>query len=400
MNKINRLPSKNPPCGLKVQDVPQLVSFTFDDNTYSGLPGSGAEGGIKFIIDTLTSRKNPLGSNKACFDGTDIAGTFYFKGNNARENPFEDDSLVKKALREAYEKGFEIGSHTYSHPHGLEFDEESEPVKRTPLIDKKGWIEELNKSIDVLTKSWNPTVKEHENEYGPGIQRKDITGFRTPFIEFNDDTFSALQELDFEYDASLEEGWQNSDEGTNFLWPYTLDNGSEGEKWYSREEFESEPLVGKHPGLWELPNYTIIVPPDEKCEEYGTTTGTRSRVKQADDSFDEESGKITGIDWNIWFEFFMSPEDALASLKYSFDLRYNGNRCPWPIAFHSDIYSDRYDSTDLDDSERAKIKADAVQRRDTFIKFIDYILSKPDVRIVTAQKMLQWLKEPKPLHRN
>ena len=94
----------------------------------------------------------------------------------------------------------------------------------------------------------------------------------------------------------------------------------------------------------------------------------------------------------------MSPEDALASLKYTFDLRYNGNRCPWPIAFHSDIYSDRYDSTDLDDAERAKIKANGAQRRDTFIKFIDYILSKPDVRIVTAQKMLQWLKEPEALH--
>ena len=394
--KITRMPSANPPDGLMPQNVPQLVSFTFDDNTYSGFPESKASGGIKFVTDTLTSRKNPSGDNTACFDGTSVAGTLYLKANNACENPFEDDSLIKKAVHEAYEKGFEIGSHTYSHPHGLDCD--TDPDKRTVLMNADDWINEISRSVDVITKPWNAGVKEHENQYGPGIPRKDITGFRTPFIEFNDGTFTALQKLGFEYDASVEEGWQENQDGTNFLWPYTLDNGCEGDRWVSKENYDSEPLIGKHEDLWVLPNYVVIVPPDEKCAEYGTAPGARSRLKKADDSFDEESGKLTGIDWNIWFEFYMSAEDALASLKYTFDLRYNGNRCPWPIAFHSDIYSDKYDSTDLDESERAKVKADVKKRRETFVKFLDYILSKPDVRIVTAQKMLDWLKSPSALH--
>lgn len=385
--EIKRMPSENPPAGLKAENVPQLVSFTFDDNSYSGLPESGAEGGMKFITDSLTSRRNPAGNNAGCFDGTQIAGTFYIKGDNGCENPFEDVSLVKKAWRLAYDKGCELGAHTYSHPHGLEFDFDSEPAKRTPIIDVEGWTDEINRCIDVLT---NP-------RHGIEIDRNRIVGFRTPYIEFNNDTFTALQNLGFKYDASVEEGWQDSSDGTNYLWPYTLDNGCECDKWVSAEDYGSEPLVKSHPGLWCLPNYTIIVPPDEKCAEYGTLPGARERMKQAEDSFDEKTGKITGIDWNIWFEFFMSPEDALASLKYSFDLRYNGNRCPWPIAFHSDIYSDKYDENNLDKEERAKIKADARQRRQTFISFLDYLLTKPDVRIVTSENILKWLKNPEPL---
>lgn len=396
--KFNRQPSQNPPCGLKPENIPQLVAFTFDDNTYSGLPGSGAEGGMKFIVDTLTSRKNPAGNNAECFDGTQVAGTFYLKGNNACENPFEDDSLVKKSWREAYEKGCEIGTHTYSHPHGMEYDWDASPAKRIPIIDVQGWTDEINKCLDVITKPWNPDVKEHETQYGIGVDRKDIIGHRTPFLEFNDHAYTALQNLGFEYEAAVEEGWQDDQDGSNFLWPYTLDNGCEGDKWVSEYFYDgSKPLIGKHPGLWCLPCYAIVVPPDEKCEEYGTTVGARARMKKEVDSFDESTGKITGLDWNIWFEYYMTAEDALATLKYSFDLRYNGNRCPWPIGFHSDIYSSKYDINDLEGDDPAKIKANAAQRRETVIKLVDYILSKPDARIVTAKDMLNWIKNPKAL---
>ena len=380
IKKISRKASSNPPFGLNPKDVPQLISFTFDDNTYSGLPGSGAEGGLRFIIDELTSHG--------------AAGTIYLKANNIAENPLEDDSLVKKACREAYEKGFEIGSHTYSHPHGLDFIEDGGKTIRKPVLTKDDWKKEIEKFVDTVTKPWNPDVKEHQSQYGLGIDASEIVGHRTPFLEYNDGAYSALDELGIEYEAAAEEGWQPEQDGTNFFWPYTLDEGCFCDSWVAENFFDgAEPLIGKHPGLWILPCYVMLIPPDDKCAEYGTTPGLRKRLKEANPYFDEESGKITGVDWNIWFEYFMSKEDALASLKYSFDLRYNGNRCPWPFAFHSDIYSDKYDINDLEGEDPAKIKANAAQRREAFSEFLEYVLSKPDVKIVTSAQMLEWLKK-------
>ena len=66
---------------------------------------------------------------------------------------------------------------------------------------------------------------------------------------------------------------------------------------------------------------------------------------------------------------------------------------PWPFAFHSDIYSDKYDVNDLEGDDPAKINANATQRREAFTEFLEYVLSKPDVKIVTAAQMLEWLKK-------
>ena len=118
--KFCRLPSALPPAGLKTNEVPQLMSFAFDDNAYSGYKESGAVGGMKFIIDTFESFKNPKGKgNKQTFDGEPYKVTLYFKGNNAIKNPREDDALVKKIVHEAYERGHEIGCHTFTHPEGI-----------------------------------------------------------------------------------------------------------------------------------------------------------------------------------------------------------------------------------------------------------------------------------------
>lgn len=380
IDRISRKASSLPPYGLKAKELPQLISFTFDDNTYSGLPASGAEGGLHFITEELSSHG--------------AAGTIYLKGNNIAENQFEDDSLVKKACRQAYEKGFEFASHTYSHPHGLDFIEEDGKTIRKPILTKEQWIAEIEKFCDTVSKPWNENVKEHESQYGLGIKASEIIGHRTPFLEYNDGLFSALEELGIEYEAATEEGWEPDQDGSNFFWPYTLDEGCFSENWVAENFFDhSEPLIGKHPGLWILPCYVMIVPPDDKCLEYGTQPGFRARMKKANPWFDEASGKITGVDWNIWFEYFMNKEDALAVLKYSFDLRYYGNRCPWPLAFHSDIYSDKYDKNDLEDEDPANIKADAAQRREVFKAFLDYVASKPDTKILTSAQMLEWLKK-------
>ncbi|MBO4404588.1 MAG: polysaccharide deacetylase family protein, partial [Treponema sp.] len=384
--KFCRLPSALPPEGLKVEQVPQFMSFAFDDNAYSGYEESGAVGGMKFIIDTFESFSNPKANgNAATFDGEKYKTTLYFKGNNAFPNKREDDALVKRIVREAYDRGHEIGCHTFTHPEGVKFNWDTEPAQRIDNLFYDDWMKELTQCIDVLTKPYNPDAKSGDTESGMGIPREDIVGFRTPFLDYNEHVYKALEDLGFKYDATIEEGWQDDQDGSDFLWPYTLDAGSPGDEYVAKNFYgKKEPFVGKHPGLWLLPEYVLVIPPDELCEKYGTKPGARKRAMEASDG-DGESGKITGMDWNIWFQFFMDKADALATMKYSFDLRYDGNRCPFTFGMHTDIYSDKYDIYDLEGDEKDKIKATAKERREAVKEFLEYINSKPDTRVATAE---------------
>ena len=242
--------------------------------------------------------------------------------------------------------------------------------------------------------SFNPDVKSGETQFGMGIKREDIVGFRTPFLDYNEYVYKALETLGFKYDATIEEGWQDNMDGSDFLWPYTLDEGSPGDAFVAKDMYErDEPFVKKHPGLWLLPEYVLIIPPDELCEKYGTKKGARKRAEEASGE-DLEPGKITGMDWNIWFQYFMNKEDALATMKYSFDLRYDGNRCPFTFGMHTDIYSDKYDVYDLEGDEKDHIKANAAQRREAVVEFLEYISKKPDCRVTTADNVRKYLENP------
>ena len=128
--------------------------------------------------------------------------------------------------------------------------------------------------INLLTKPYNPNAKEGDPDSGMGIKREDIVGFRTPYLSYNEHVYYALEKLNFKYDATIEEGWQADQDGSNFFWPYTLDEGSPGDEYVAKVFYEkNEPFVKKHPGLWVLPEYVLIIPPDELCEKYGVKKG-------------------------------------------------------------------------------------------------------------------------------
>ena len=79
-----------------------------------------------------------------------------------------------------------------------------------------GWRTEIQGCTDVLTGA------------AVGARRDEITGFRSPFGQYNAALFPVLKELGFWYDCSIDEGHQPDQDGTNYFWPYTLDNGSPG----------------------------------------------------------------------------------------------------------------------------------------------------------------------------
>ncbi|MBN1982254.1 MAG: polysaccharide deacetylase family protein [Chitinivibrionales bacterium] len=372
------LPSQTPPGKLSVSNVPMFVSFGFDDNGKAGKAKSGGEPScIAWIVSKLlTNRTNPKGSgNAATYDGTPCKATFYMTATyGATEYIYDNPMDVKKAWNNAYTLGHEVGNHTFSH------NENSSPKS------VQSWQSEIDRCNEWLTKPAPPDSVEDWDEskfkiYGAGVKKEDIHGFRCPRLELNNSMFNALRNTTIMYDCSIEEGWQQTHDGTNFLWPYTLDQGSPGwellVQWSKDDpDIPDKESLQNYPGFWEMPVHPVIVPPDDKCEQYGVPRGLRASLQKTVKWFDIESGKITGLDYNMVTEFKMKKAELLATLKYTLDLRLQGNRCPFMFGAHGDLYTA---GSDL---------------QAAIAEFIDYALSKPDVRIVPVKKILDWLRKP------
>ena len=368
--------SQNPPGSLEIEQVPQFISFGFDDNGFSGFDNSGGTGGVRFVMDLFSSRYNPRGSgNQRTYDGAQIHFSMYCTTSYLDRNEKENPVFVKRAWKEALLKGNEIGVHTHHHKHGVQ-------------LSLQEWESEIRECLDWLTKPFDSDelLNAPDPSKGIGMLPSEIYGFRTPYLEYNDNALKAVFHKGFLYDCSIEEGFQDDQDGTNFFWPYTLDNGSPGDK-ISALEHRRKP-VSEYPGLWEIPGYVVIVPPDSHCNKYGVEPGLRSKMKNAQGYFDEKNGKITGFDWNLWIEFGMTGAEFLATLKYTLDLRLKGNRCPMTFGTHSDIYSSKFQ--DLPNSS-------VEERQQALEEFIDYALSIPEVRIVSAKELLDWIREPSAL---
>jgi len=253
----------------------------------------------------------------------------------------------------------EIGNHTYAHNHGAQFSVGQ-------------WQQEIQSATDWIRKPWDPNEDVNSPNAANGIGwQEHLYGFRTPFLEYNDNTLAVVDEKGFYYDCSIEEGWQEDHDGTNYNWPYTLDHGSPGHE--VLVEWGSKEPITNHPGLWELPVYPVIVPPELRDTMH-------SRVSW----FDPASGKITGFDYNLWVSFSMTKTEFVKTLKYTLDQRLAGNRAPMLLGVHSDYYSDKYTGAPA---------ATAAERRAAIKEFLDYARSKQAVQIVSYKHVLDWMRE-------
>lgn len=371
--------SPSPPAPLKVDQVPLFVVFGFDDNGISGLDNPKESEGVKFITDVFASRNNPKGlGNNRTYDGTQTHFSMYCATRYIASKEIENPVLVKRAWKGAILEGNEIGIHTHLHSHGSRFSVEE-------------WELEIQTCIEWLIKPYDSqeSLVEPDSTKGIGIDRSNIYGFRAPYLEYNVNALQAAFYRGFLYDTSIEEGFQDDQDGTNYFWPYRLYNGRNRNKLIPL--LPNRKRVSNHQGFWEIPIYAVIVPPDSQCAQYGIEPGFRKKMKQEQNYFREDSGKISGLDWNLWNEFEMTKEEFLATLKYSFDLRLQGNRCPFIFGAHSDMYSPKYHKVP---------NVTVEERQQALIEFIDYILTLPDVRIVSAKELIDWMKAPSPLRRN
>ncbi len=367
-------PSKAPPGGLSPSKVPMFVSFGFDDNEYPGYREMNeGSGGMVWMLDLLKNRCNPRGTGNAnTFDLSPCRVTFFNVGLYISTLNSDRAEWVKKSWHQAFQDGHEIGNHSFDHAQG------------GLLRSEEAWYEQITNCTKILCRPYNPKAKipHFSATTGIGIDHTNIKGFRAPYLEYNDNLFKAMVRAGIRYDTSIQEGAQQDQLTGEHYWPYTLDHTSPGNE--TLVKWGVTKPIGRHPGLWELPVYPFIVPDDNSVQQYGLNYSLRDVAASRSENFLKSNGKITGFDYNLLYLFKFNKREVLAIMKNTLDLRLLGNRCPMLIGAHTGIFHE--DKTDI--AMPAKI------RREILEEFIDYALSKPDVRIVRFDQVLQWIKNP------
>jgi hypothetical protein len=409
---------------LDATTIPQLVSITFDDNFgLEGVPAGTDPNteGVNWIVQQWGALKNPSGSppNPDNFDGTPVHATFYYTSIYATDpstsvttttgsTPGQDANHANHdGWAKAFAAGHEAADHTVNHYNG------------GPLMLGGGaccdgrnwaaadWASEMTQCNGLLT---NPSAT-----IGIGAKATDVIGFRAPYLGYNDAMFSALQMNNFTYDTSLPNCFDDGEDGTNCAWPYTLDNGSPDQLVLARKFSNtyggvmwSFPMVTAHPGLWEMPPATLIIPDDSQATQYNFMPGLRTRIPAFaagpsislpsmgmtgmaglayPDIYEMSSSKIAGLDYSLLNDAQIQPDEMRAILEYNLDLHLKGNRAPFIFIAHSFNYSNEGAS----DSNTPSLGIrDA--RQQALLAFVKYALAKPEVRIVNVKDILAWVR--------
>lgn len=359
--------SIKPPGNLTASQVPQFIVLGFDDNPTSG---DSLTGGIVWILDYLKNKRNPAGNgNAATFDNALVRATFLTYTVGFYED-MEDEPLdLMRAIGRAYKEGHEIGNHSFNHA----------TTNATTLAEWESQIDKTNTNLakpvppDTVASMWdweNPTIVVN---YGAGVDKASITGWRTPSLAYNAATFTAIRARGFTYDCSIEDGWEDGKDGTNFTWPYTLNQGSAGSDYTDDWDSEGHTHIGSYPGVWELPQQPFMVP-----------ASLAGAIK------DDDKTRITGLDYNIIDntsgDLGLKGADFYSILCYTLDCRLKGNRAPLMIGGHSQFTTDAW--------AKSSSNTTGPEIRKAWADFIEYALKKPDVRFVRAQDLVAWCRKP------
>ncbi|MDD1791553.1 polysaccharide deacetylase family protein [Enterovibrio sp. ZSDZ42] len=350
---------------IPAQVTPMFVSLGFDDNLDVD--------GMSWVLRLLGSNKNPDGAD--AFANSSLKASFFMHCGPARGN---DDVLTK--WRQAHSEGHDIGNHTETHP--------DDKVNWNPLeswMTIEQWQQEITQCNELLMAS----------EAQGGVGLASVSGYRAPFLTYNDNTFRALSDNHIQYDVSLPAGNTPEHDGTNNYWPYTLHNGSPEHDIGVNNGWK--PPLSNYPNLWEIPLHTLIVPPDNEMDRYGLAYSLRDKIASRVPWFDAISGKGDNFDWNLYFEpawgaAGLNENDVLAIYKYNLDLRLSGNKSPLVLGLHSGFYGYQ------NGQEHFGMPESTVEsRRRVLEKFTEYALSKPEVRFVSHKQLVDWMEEPEPL---
>jgi hypothetical protein len=216
-----------------------------------------------------------------------------------------------------------------------------------------GWKGYAGKVLSA--KAWKGLISLAEREltdaYGLSAAKGTCVAFRAPRLEVSSGLFYALKDLGYLYDCGNEEGYEYNMDGTNQLWPYTMDNGSPNVAWQrmageNKSNFDSLPY-----GVWQIPVAVLIVPPAYREEVWQNhkliAEGEGESPTQEDRDEWMKNGKITGFDFNLFILYGTPKNIAIKTMEYSLDQRMRGGKAPFQIGCHTDYFTPIYDYATL-----------------------------------------------------
>ncbi|XP_042887457.1 chitin deacetylase 7-like isoform X3 [Penaeus japonicus] len=249
---------------------------------------------------------------------------------------FVSHTYTNYIINELHRLGHEIALHSVSH--------KSDVQNYWRPANKSVWVSEMSDLKKIIVQNAN-------------IPEEDIKGWRAPFLEVGgDEMFSALHDLGLQYDCSWPTlkytNWYGS-KPLGALWPYTLDYPSIQDCQLGRCPADT------YKGLWVAPMIDLNDNLGEACAMLDT-------CRSIDDELLNNADAI---------EYF---------LKRNFDLNYRGNRAPFGLyAHHAWFYEN--------------VIGETTARKDGYLKFLQYLATKPDVYVVSMNRVLEWMKNPVPV---
>lgn len=257
-------------------------------------------------------------------------------------------------------------------------------------INKMGWTMKAGAFISSTT--WIGVIDLAEKWFfqKTSLKKEMLYGFCAPRSEVNSALYYALANKSYEYDCSLEEGNEAHRNGSNFLWPYTLDNGSIN-SWTQFDLGERRSIndLPSNSGLWEIPITKLVVPEDIRESVWRNHKEIRAALGSDADEIEEEkrewilNGMINAIDFNAFILWGMTTENWLKTMKNSIELRQNGNKAPFHYSCHSDYYTPNYDYRELlSPKKRNSWGLPVIKKWNTWNK-----------RISTMEEWISWAKE-------
>jgi len=280
--------------------------------------------------------------------------------------------------------------------------DESKEFGRTPGISwhSAGWKPYAGRTLSI--DAWKGVLELGEVDLEKEIGIKPlrlggtVAGFRAPRLEVNSNQF-------YLYDTGLEDGLDATKDGTNYVWPYTMENGSPNtftmrKNGYTTVAIDSMP-VGS--GLWQFPVNNVIVHPDDREAVFAAYQGIQ-KAQDIDVSKDKESwlksGKITGFDFNMFILWGMTGDQATRALNYTLDKRMAGNKAPMQVGLHTDYFTPIYDNATLLAPENKNSFGQALKyndwqaRKKTLIEFRDYAIGKGAI-FKTAKETIDYVRK-------
>jgi hypothetical protein len=312
--------------------------------------------------------------------GTNKDGSKRYMSFYVNTNAWNDEDLVDAVLY-AYELGHSIGNHTHSHIRCVTEKKDNDFTQRM--------------TADAI---YDNIMLAEKAMIEAGIPKEHQFGFRTPFLAYGNETFTAIKKAGFLYDCSIESGWDTKP-GT-FSWPYTLDviegeqeidahgklawDNSSARKYWGRlvgtgENRHMPNYVGEHPGLWVLIATGVEIDPEDRADAIKASW------------MGANAWTASGLDYNLWARdagFALNAGQTTRALMHTVKASLEGNRAPFAFGAHSQYY---FTQSGI---PLAPMSLEA--RRASFQNFVEQASQLDDVFFVSSDMVIRWMENPVP----